>query len=416
MGWPGHRHWPAVIVTILAPLATLCEAGCDKKESGGTSPNAGTTGATPSASHGPATLQVNMGCALVVPGGNVLPKLGAGTLSIAAEKGKALVVDTAPGGAHATRILLGATGAPEGAAEPIDDVLAKGTAASTFASAIAFEGELASFAFAYGAPPPTPTQCADGVFAMKRSGPTGARRDVTHACRTTTMLRAAARREIGVAILDGPAGADAWILDRADTRYLHLEHLGSPSAAIVETAAAAGATSVAAAWVVKDGPKRELHAARIGRGGERLGAVEVLDKQHAGSVAMAFEGDTLHVVWSSFRTDKNIYALQWTKWPAGGAPAPPQAIGTGVVSASSPSIAIDGSRIMLAWVEGDEKTATVKVGASKTGLVAISGAATVASNPGVAASGPVVAVDDDAMFVTWKESGSEVRASTLKCR
>lgn len=403
-------------LSVVASLPLLLVSSCDKKETAAAADGAPTeaAAASASASH---TVQGRPGCSLAVPGGSLLPKLERGALSIAVTKGRALVVDTAPAGAKAARIMLGPTGAPDGAAEPIDDVAPKGSAALTFAAAVAFDTDLASVAFGYAANAPTSAQCSDGVFVLKRSGPTGARRDLTHACRATTMLRAAARRELGIAILDGPASADAWILDRTTTKHAHLETLGSSSASIAETAAAAGATTLAGAWIVKEGAKRELHVARLSRTGERLGGVEVLDKQNVGSVSMAFEGDTLHVVWSSYRPDKQLYALRWTKWPAGGAPAAAQTIGTGVLSASAPAIAIDGSRFVLAWVEGDEKSAVVRVGSSKNGLAAVSGLANTVSNAGAAASGPVVAVENDAMFIAWTENGAtpEVRASAIKC-
>jgi hypothetical protein len=93
-----------------------------------------------------------------------------------------------------------------------------------------------------------------------------------------------------------------------------------------------------------------------------------------------------------------------------------------------PSLAIDRGHFVLAWAEGDENATVVRVGASKQSLAAISGLSTVASDVGMVARDPVVAIDGDAMFVAWTErergaaadsgDGREpriVRTSALKC-
>ena len=90
-----------------------------------------------------------------------------------------------------------------------------------------------------------------------------------------------------------------------------------------------------------------------------------------------------------------------------------------MLSAITPSLAIDHGRFLLAWAEGDPKSTTiVKVGASKNGLAFISALATVVSTQGTNARDPVVALDADALFVAWKELGvtAAVHASSLRCR
>ena len=399
------------LAAIALAVLTLGVAGCDKKPSpDGASGTAGSASVT----RAPSAVQAHPGCNLTTPGGNLLPKLGLGTLSLAVAKGKALVVDTQEGieKPRADRILLGPEGVPEGEAEAIDDLLPKGQSAITFASAMAFQDDLTSLAFAYGARPPSAAQCAEGVVMMKALGVTGARREVTHACRTTTLLRGAARHELGIAIVDDSGVADAWVIDRADTRLVHLETLDKADAKVVDGAVAAGATSLAAAWVVSSGTTRELHVARVGRAGEILGKMDVLDKQNVGSVTMAFEADTLHIVWSSFQPDRNRSVLKWTKWPASGTPQAAQTIGTGVLSATQPSLAFADGRFMLAWTEGD----AIRVGASRAGIAGLSGLATTSAKGGPASSA-VVGLEHDAMFVAWREAGPNagVRASTLKC-
>ena len=194
---------------------------------------------------------------------------------------------------------------------------------------------------------------------------------------------------------------------------------GAAGPATVAPAVAAGSSSVAAAYVVVAGRRRELHVARLGGDGDSSGSrtVEILDKQHVGTVALAFEDDTLHVVWSSFVPEKKRYVLRWSKWPAGGAPTQPQSIGTGVLSARMPSLAIDRGRFLLAWAEGDEKATTVKVGASRQGLAANPGPRDrrLECRRGARKLRPLRSTSD-AMFLAWTErSGAQtsVRASAL---
>jgi hypothetical protein len=423
-----RAHATAIATAIATATAMVLTSACDKKPStdnagggGGSGAEGGATAvasSTPGASRPGAVIQGHTGCALGTPGGSPIPKFGACTLSLAAANGKALLVDTAHDASssapsRADRVVLGPTGAPEGEAQAVGDA-----ASSTFATALVASGELSTLAFTASTKPTTPGQCAEGLVVLEGVASGGVRRELTHACRTITMLRGAGSHELGLAFLDGPAEADAWVIDGSATHQVHLESLEGTSPSIDGGAVAAGATSLAAAWVVKNGVTRELHAARVDRKGELLGKVMVIDKRDVGSVSIAFEAETLYVVWSSFAADKNRYLLKWNKWPAGGTPTAPQSLGTGVLSAYAPAIAYEDGRFVLAWTEGaDEKSAVVKVGSSKVSMASIPGLAVAASTPGAAASAPVVAVDHDAMFLAWHERGatSAVRASTIKC-
>jgi hypothetical protein len=196
-----------------------------------------------------------------------------------------------------------------------------------------------------------------------------------------------------------------------------LETIGE-GATIADAATAAGATSVAVAYVVARGGTRELHVVQLGANGKTTTKVEVLDKQNVGTATIAYEGDVLHVVWSSFVPERKRFVLRWSKWLAGAAPSPAQSIGTGVLSAVTPSLAIDRGRFMLAWANGDESATTVKVGASTKGVIAISGLAGVVSTPAAVAREPVVALDGETMFIAWEELGGaapQVHATSISC-
>jgi hypothetical protein len=428
----------------LSPLALLVLAacsGCHEKKgeqadaSTATSSASATTKASGSASTGAdaaidwasrPVVQGIPGCHVTTKDGNVV-EVQPGTLSLAVAKGKALLVSTGKTGAE--RVLLGPGGAASGAAEPIADALPKGDGVSTLAAALPFGGDLTTLT--YAARRPTPSECADGTMVIKVADAGSASRALTtHACRASSLLRSAARGPLGIAFVDGatasdrsakagpaaPAIADAVVIEGPTSRPVRLEKV--EGASIDSAAVAAGTSSVAAAYVVVRGKTRELHVARF-PGGTAPPKIEIVEKENVGTVTAAYEGDTLHVVWSAFVADKNRHVLHWSKWPAGGAPSAPQAIGTGVVSATEPSLAIDRGRFFLAWSQVDEKATIVKAAASKSGLAALPGLANAMSTPGASAREPVVALESDAMFMAWKETapGSEprVRAATVKC-
>jgi hypothetical protein len=433
----------AAVGALVALVAS--RADCNDKGAGGrTSAGAGSgasAGASAEAADAAArAVRAQPGCHPTMAGGT-LAKVAPGALSLAVVKDRALLVGTVPlephgwRGAQAQRVVLDRMGAPIGAVETVADALPLVPGVTTFAAALAEDGRLTTLT--YAARRPSATECTDGLLVSKVTeggggdggDPAAARRElVTHSCRSTSMLVAAARGALGIAFLDGattadgdvrtaPAIADAVVIAGLGSSQTRLETI--TDATIVNAATAAGATSVAAAYVVLRGTIRELHVVQLRKDGKPATKVEVFDKQNVGTVTMAYEGDTLHVVWSSFVPERNRFVLRWSKWLAGAAPAATQSIGTGVLSAVTPSLAVDRGRFILAWANGDEKDSTVKVGASTNGVVAVSGLASVVSTPGAPAREPVVALEGDTMFVAWKELGGaepEVHATSISCR
>jgi len=437
---------------VLLALAAVT-SGCPSKQTAQDKPDA-----ADAAVRGQALALALPGCHPIVAGGNALAGLTPGVLSIAAANGRALVVSSSTQGEEAAptsepgRLVPsgGETGAPQlalrtraegvvvgraGAAESPAEVLANdllgggadaGAGSSrTFAAAAVLASELTTLTYAVRHA--TITGCADAVLATKAAAPGAERRELLpHACRPASMLRAAGRGKLGIALATSrfAPNVEAWLLDGNEAKPALLETLGpatgrdagaSGPPTVNLPAVAAGSSSVAAAYVVARGATRELHVARIGGHGDAPARVVQLDKEHVGSVALAFEDDTLHVVWSSFVPEKKRSLLRWSKWPAGGAPTIAQTIGTGVLSATKPALAIDHGRFLLAWTEGEDRATTVKVGASRSGLAPIPGLATVVSSAGATAEAPAVAVADDALFITWVEQNS-VRAAALECR
>lgn len=442
----------AAVGALVALVASRSD--CNDKGAGGRAgAGASTSAGEEAADAAERAVRAQPGCHPTMAGGT-LAKVAPGALSLAVVKDHALLVGTAQlephgwRGAQAERIVLDRMGAPIGSVETVTDALPVVPGVTTLAAALAEDGRLTTLT--YAARRPSATECTDGLLVSKvtevgglradadagaRAGagaggdPGAARRELfTHSCRSSSMLVAAARGALGIAFLDGattadgdpktaPGIADVVVIAGLGSSQTRLETIGG--ATIVNAATAAGATSVAAAYVVAHDTTRELHVVQLRKDGKPATKVEIFDKQNVGTVTMAYEGDTLHVVWSSFVPERNRFVLRWSKWLAGAAPAATQSIGTGVLSAVTPSLAVDRGRFILAWTNGDEKDSTVKVGASTNGVVAVSGLAGVVSTPGAPAREPVVALDGDTMFVAWKELGGaelEVHATSISCR
>ena len=410
-------------VAVLVAFFAMRGGGCNDKRSGGAD-GGGDADAPDAAAH---LIQVRSGCHPTMEGGT-LAKVAPGALSLAVVKDRALLVSYGDG--RAERIVLDRMGTPAGAAEQITDALPAGPAVATLAAAVALDARLTTLT--YAARRPTPGECADGLLVAKAAEPGASRRELTHGCRASSTFAAAARASLGVAFFDGatkadgdpksaPAIADVLVLAGASSTPSRVETIDG-GATIVNAATAAGATSVAAAYVVAHAGTRELHVVQLGKDGKSTTKVEVLDKQNVGTVTLAYEGDVLHMVWSSFVPERSRFVLRWSKWLAGAAPAATQRITTGVLSAVGPSLAIDRGRFMLAWVNGDANATTRKVGASTNGVAAIAGLASVVSTPTVLARDPVVALDGDAMFIAWREldgdgdASAQVHAASISCR
>ena len=424
-----RRPATAALVAIAIALALLAmRARCNGERSGDTDGRGGGErggGASDAAASDATTHAVygRPGCHPTLEGGT-LAKVAPGALSLAVVRDRALLVSTADG--HADRIVLDRMGTPAGPLERVSDALPAGPGVATFAAAVAWDGRLTTVT--YAARRPTPSDCADGLLVAKSIEPGASRRELTHDCRASSLFVAAARASVGIAFFDradgatradgdpkaAPAIADVVVLSGAASLPLRVETIAG-GATIANAATAAGATSVAAAYVVAHDGTRELHVVQLGKDGKTNAKVEVFEKENVGTVTLAYEGDVLHVVWSSFVHERNRFVLRWSKWLAGAAPAAAQSLGTGVLSAATPSLAIDHGRFLLAWTNGDENATTVKVGASANGIAAIAGLANVVSTPTVVARDPVVALDGDAMFIAWKEL-AEVHAASISCR
>lgn len=446
---------PRFAGSLLVLGATLATTGCDScdkpkpaAEAGAASASSSSADAAPSTPPTPGILAAP-GCRARTPGGTVLAgKLEPGNITIAVTGGKALVVNTVfkdprkldntdPEGtiesAKSERVVLAANGLPDGPFEPIIEAHGADEGAATpltWAVATTFHDELATMSYGTGR---TGVSCSGGTLMLKGAGSPVYVLPDKH-CRFASNLAGAGRGDIAVALLDGPTQmpitvktwpaiveAIVYFGGKAHSIQLESEGGGAGTLSRIEAPAAAVGKSLAAlAYRVVRPGSRELHVTMLDISGKKVGKIEVLDKGDVGAPALAFEEDTLHVIWAARPPgDKDPYTLRWTKLSSTGVMSAPQRLSTGVGSAFAPALGIDErGRVLVAWMEGDDKKGIVKVGVSKRGMASAVALARAISNEGTNARDPEVGLDKNAMFLVWQEYGKttqELRAASLEC-
>jgi hypothetical protein len=424
---------------LLTSLLVLAGAACDKSSSTKTEPSAAPSQAPPS------VVNAKLGCIAIKEGGWVIPStLGPGDLTLAASRGKELLVNATHG--KAERTILGQGGKPEGAAEVVTsphtaapsaaDAGAGAGAGSgsaealTWASASLFEGSLATVAL--GATRAGDAGCGGATMGVDLAFPPAATRadaglgetphpSAVQGCKLAAGFAGAAAgdRAVSVTTTTSPAGIDALLYEAGKTRTVHVDAIAKDGV-IASPAAAVGDTWVAVAWTASTaGSAPELRLSRIEKDGTKAEKFFLLDKGVVGAPAIAFEHDMLHVVWASRAGDRHPVVLRWTKWAGKGNPTEPQILATGGTSPSHPAIALQpNGRFLVAWMEGDDKSGVVKAGASRVNILHAVTNADVVSNPGTNARDPAVALDGPTPFVVWNEATPkthEIRATTLRC-
>jgi hypothetical protein len=143
-----------------------------------------------------------------------------------------------------------------------------------------------------------------------------------------------------------------------------------------------------------------------------------------GAPTLAVRGDRVVAVWAQRDTPRAPYSLRTATLDlsrASQAPAP-QVIPTGPTSAFAPSLIDAGGRWVLAWMEGDDRVATVRVGATWAALPEAAAHAVTVSTPGTNARDPELAAGGAQAWIAWTEypggrrrdqGGAVVRASPL---
>lgn len=141
-----------------------------------------------------------------------------------------------------------------------------------------------------------------------------------------------------------------------------------------------------------------------------------------GSPSLAVSGDTLIVAWSDRASAQEPWQVRWTKLPIGGTPEPPQRLslpeGGYGVQAMSPSVAgLGGGRFVIAWSEGTPSHQVRAMTVNADGTLA--GTPMALSAAGVNAGQPQVAVGADGRgvvaFLALKGKAYEVHATPVSC-
>jgi hypothetical protein len=143
-----------------------------------------------------------------------------------------------------------------------------------------------------------------------------------------------------------------------------------------------------------------------------------------GAPTLAVRGDHVVAVWAQRDTRRSPYTLRTATMDLAHATQPlaPQVIATGPTSAFAPSLVDVGGRWMLAWMEGDDRVATVRVGATWGALPEAAAHAVTVSAPGTNARDPELAAGGAQAWIAWTEypggrrrdqGGAVVRASPL---
>jgi hypothetical protein len=425
-------------------LLPLVLTGCPKKPDAGADAAASASAdAAPSASMKPVNAKI--GCFSNTPGGHVLVnKLDPGTTTIAAAKGKALVVNSVYNDAkpvdagdaleesRAERVTLGTDASPDGPMQPITDPHEPGEPACcplTWAAATTYGGDVATVSL--GTVRFAAAGCAGGNVAVRSGNDAPTILDKGW-CRFATDFAAAGKGNDVIAIANGmltsetkPVAALDSMKSRAGGKAKTHRVSWVPKPGKIEAPAVAiGSTWSAVVFrvVYADGTK-DVEAAHIAADGTAEKSV-VLAKGEVGAPTIAFDGDTAHIVWAQKRTKDAPWILEWTKWSGAGQPPPSQQIRGGSLPAFAPSLAIGGGQFFLAWMEGDDKLALVRAGASTVNILGAATHATTVSSPNVNARDPEVATDGTTKWVVWQQFGrgassprpsAELRTTTITC-
>lgn len=143
-----------------------------------------------------------------------------------------------------------------------------------------------------------------------------------------------------------------------------------------------------------------------------------------GAPTLAVRGDRVVAVWAQRDAPRAPYSLRTASVDlsrAAQAPAP-QVIVTGSASAFAPSLVDVDGRWVLAWMEGDDRVAAVRVGATWRELPEAAASAVTVSSPGANARDPELAAGGAQAWIAWTEypggrrrdqGGGVVRASPL---
>ncbi|MDB5212147.1 MAG: Basic proline-rich protein [Myxococcaceae bacterium] len=141
-----------------------------------------------------------------------------------------------------------------------------------------------------------------------------------------------------------------------------------------------------------------------------------------GSPSVAVSGDTIIVAWSDRAAAADPWQVRWTKLPIGGAAEPPKQLtlpdgGLGTQAMSPSVFGLGGGRFVMAWSEGTPTHQVRAITFNADGSTA--GSAMALSAAGVNAGSPQIAIGPDgrgvAAFLAAKGKSYELHATPVAC-
>jgi hypothetical protein len=294
-------------------------------------------------------------------------------------------------------------------------------------------GDLAySASFGQGESPTNPSWKYGYVIAPHNGAIwSSAKRDTTNA----TQLASAGRKGYGVVV------AVSKLLDRhrdsqdqepkvigrvvelvtLDGKAVHVHEITrslAPKEFPEAPAAAVSASHAAISWKTTD----KVKVALVGADGKVIGAAHDVGSGDVGAPALAFQGETLYAVWGERATGSTgNYVMHYIAWDTANAAPPTKKSIAGTGSAFAPGLASTGTTLVLTWMEGDDKSGTVKLGSASSANLedAIKNVQSI-STPGVNARDPEVGLAAEKGMIGWTEFPNgkpkgELRVSNLTC-
>ena len=165
-----------------------------------------------------------------------------------------------------------------------------------------------------------------------------------------------------------------------------------------DVAIAADASRVVLAW-------RRPQSVEIVRGtATDLTAPPWVFEGDVGAPAVVIRGEASVAVWAQRNDARSPYTLRMVSWRAGDTVKPtPRVLATGAASAFAPALTVRNDQLVLAWMEGDDRAATIRVGVTAQGPEHLVDHVVTASNPDTNARDPELASTDALTWLVWSE-------------
>lgn len=123
-----------------------------------------------------------------------------------------------------------------------------------------------------------------------------------------------------------------------------------------------------------------------------------------GAPAVTLRGNETVAVWAQRDDPRGPYTLRMVSWREGDTARPaPRVLVTGTVSAFAPALTTRGGQLVLAWMEGDDRSAAVRAGVTAIEPEHLVDHIVTLSHPDTNARDPELASSADHTWAAWSE-------------